>query len=111
MAWESEVVGTASNTITAVNQNTEVQYQLVFVKPFEGTFKDHMKLEPTEAGTKVTWYNEQPPLPFAMRLMAGMIKADISKAYQDGLTNLKAVDEAQPAAPAAPADTTAPAAH
>jgi hypothetical protein len=107
MSWVGEVVGTASNTIVSVSP-TEVQYQLVFLKPFQSTFSDFITLQPEGSSTKVTWRNEQAPMGFGMHLMAGMIKGNLDKEYATGLANLKKLAESQPVAPT---DTSTSAAH
>jgi hypothetical protein len=56
-SWEGETSGVGSMTLASAVENRSVQAKLVFKEPMESEADDSILLEPTPAGTKVTWRN------------------------------------------------------
>lgn len=55
-AWKgNEDVGSGKMTITASDPQERIEQDLVFIEPFASEADVLIALEPTEAGTKVTW--------------------------------------------------------
>jgi len=54
-SWASEQVGEGRMTILESKPNESIVIKLEFIKPFEATNQVTFKLEPADAGTRVTW--------------------------------------------------------
>lgn len=101
MAWESEVTGSGTQTVTAVDINKKLETDLKF-SDWDGTSKASFVLEEMGDSTNVTWVLDGSDIPFIFRgivvLMGGakMIEND----YEQGLAKMKSIVEAKPQVPA-----------
>lgn len=104
-AWEGEKTGKGKLTNTKVEPG-RIEQDLEFAG--EAPAKVWWTFVPEGSGTEVTWAFET-DLPFLQRVMGPMIDGMLGGQYEEGLKNLKAEIEQQPAAAAAaaPTDTTA----
>jgi len=107
MSWDGKKSGEGSLTVISAGTNQFVYSRLDFIKPFQSTMKDMMKLESVDGKTKVTWTNTG-GLPFWKgRLMGLFIEKMLGPDQRKGLDKLKSYTEALPAAapPVASVDT------
>jgi Polyketide cyclase / dehydrase and lipid transport len=107
MSWDGKKSGMGTITIISAGTNQFVYSQLDFIKPFQATAKDMMKLESADGKTKVTWTNTG-GLPFPLgRLMGLSIDKMLGGDQRKGLQKLKTFAESMPEPAAAVSDTTA----
>ncbi len=96
MSWvgDKDLSGTGSMTITSLEENKEINYDLAFVVPFEATSKGMMKLEENEGITTLTW-EDRGDIPFLMRpfFMFMDLDAQIGGDFEKGLENINAVSQ------------------
>jgi hypothetical protein len=92
----NDKVGEGKMLITGARPNQEVNIKLDFIKPFEGTSLTAFALGPASGGTKVNWSmsGENNFMMKAISLVHDM-DTDIGKEFDQGLSNLKAVSEAE----------------
>ena len=89
MNWDgNDSVGIGGMTITAMEGNSSVSYDLKFIAPWDMASNGAFMLSPDEGGTKVVWVDEG-DLPFFMRMMGGMMDAMIGPDFERGLSRLK----------------------
>jgi uncharacterized protein YndB with AHSA1/START domain len=95
--WDSEhkSVGKGSQEIKQIVNNERIDYEVVFIKPFEGVL--HSSLYTNAAGadsTKVTW-TAASRMKYPMNLMLLFMNMDkmIGKDFDESLQNLKKVLE------------------
>lgn len=96
-AWTgNDKVGEGKMLITGAKPNQEVNIKLDFIKPFEGTSSTGFLLDPASGGTKVTW-NTSGENNFVMKAFSLVHDTDgeIAKEFDQGLTQMKAVSEAE----------------
>ena len=87
-------VGEGSMEITDAQQDTRVDIDLVFLKPFKAENKVSMTLEPVEGGTDVTWAMSGKTT--VMTRVMGIFKSMddmVGPDFERGLSNLKEVVE------------------
>ncbi|TGL51493.1 polyketide cyclase [Leptospira kemamanensis] len=96
--WESQVkdVGVGEQEIKMINTDAlEMQTELRFFEPFEGTERSYMKvssLDPKKA--KVIWgFDGSMPYPFNLMLLFMNFEEMIGNDFEEGLSNLKSVLE------------------
>lgn len=96
MSWigDEELSGTGSMTITAIEPNKSINYDLAFVVPFEMSSKGGISLEEKDGKTIVTWY-DQGDIPFMMRPMMLFMDLDaqIGPDFEKGLANIDAITQ------------------
>lgn len=87
-------VGEGSMEITAAEENSRVDMDLMFLRPFKAENKVWMTLEPTEAGTRVTWSmsGEKTLMTRIMGIFKSM-DSMIGPDFENGLANLKEIVE------------------
>lgn len=108
-AWSGNgKAGAGSMTITEATPDQHVAIDLEFVKPFKSSSLTTFEFAPEGEGTKVTWvmsgrHNFLSKVMCLFNSMDKMVGPDFEK-------GLAAMSTSAAAAPAAPADTTAPAA-
>jgi Polyketide cyclase / dehydrase and lipid transport len=96
-AWTgNDKVGEGKMLITGAQPNQEVNIKLDFIKPFEGTSLTGFSLEPSPAGTKVTWSmsGENNFVMKAISLVHDM-DLEVGKDFERGLLALKGVSETE----------------
>lgn len=96
--WKgNDSVGEGQMTLTKVEANKGVEYDLHFMKPFESHNTAYMNMEKAEGGYKVTWgMKGHMPFPFnAMGLFMNMDK-QVGKDFEAGLATLKSMCESTP---------------
>ncbi|TGL17438.1 polyketide cyclase [Leptospira yanagawae] len=96
--WESQVkdVGVGEQEIKMINADAlEMQTELRFYEPFEGTERSYMKvssLDPKKS--KVIWgFDGSMPYPFNLTLLFMNFEEMIGNDFEEGLSNLKSVLE------------------
>ncbi len=85
--WVGQSIGSGKLTLANVIENQQLDYNLVFQKPWKIEAKTSFLLKKTENGTRVTWLM-QSSLPFFMFIMKKMMIALISNDYDRGLNML-----------------------
>lgn len=103
----NEKVGKGSMTVTRVEPGKEVEYDLVFIEPYETKSVVTTTMEPTEGGQKVTWTTKgDMKYPFnAMALFMSMDKM-LGPDFEAGLNNLKELSEKNEGMAATPTEAT-----
>jgi uncharacterized protein YndB with AHSA1/START domain len=107
MRWAgNEKVGRGAMAITEAKPDEVLKIRLDFVEPMDGTSDVQFAFQPEGGGTKVTWTLDGRQS-FAERLICTVLGMNVEQMvgadYERGLSNLKSVVEAAPAAaPAAP---------
>lgn len=96
-SWDSENknVGKGEQTIAKLVEGERVEFDLHFIKPFDGKAKSYIALEAlSETQTKVKWgFNSSMPYPMnIMRVVMNMEKM-LGDDLQTGLNNLKNILE------------------
>ncbi len=86
--WEGNRTGSGNMSITNESENSLIDYDLNFVKPWKSKAKVRFRLEPKDGGTEVAWGMDS-SLPFFMFWMTKMMTAFISMDYDRGLRMLK----------------------
>jgi hypothetical protein len=94
-SWQGKKVGVGSLTLKSLDMS-HLHFLLEFVKPWKSKAKDNWMFEPwADMDTKVHWQNSgELPWPIA-RLMGPMLQKSLSKQFEQGLENLKAMCEAK----------------
>lgn len=94
MSWvgNEELSGTGSMTISGLEMNKSVNYDLAFEIPYEMSSKGGMILEEKEGKTSMTWYDEG-DIPFLMRPMMLFMDLDaqIGPDFERGMTRIDSV--------------------
>jgi carbon monoxide dehydrogenase subunit G len=101
----NDKVGEGRMTITESVPSDKVGIRLEFIKPFASTCTTNFALQPNSEGTHVTWTMDGTN-GFMMKAMGLFMNMDdmVGKDFDKGLASLKAIAEAEAAAPP---DTTA----
>ena len=92
-SWDSnnKDVGKGEQTITGVTENERVDYNIHFIKPFDGLALAYMTttaVTPTQ--TKVKWgFSSKMPWPMNLMLLFMNMEDMLGKDLSIGLTNLK----------------------
>lgn len=99
-SWEgNKEVGSGEQEITRIEEGSRIETQLRFLKPWKSTSDAYIEVEPAPDNTsKVRWgFSGQNGFP--MRLMMLVVSMDkmVGKDFEEGLSDLKARLEAQPA--------------
>jgi uncharacterized protein YndB with AHSA1/START domain len=86
--------GAGSMRVTQAEPDREVTVEVDFVKPFAAHNVNVLQLEPARNATNVTW-SWHGQLPYVARVMGVFVdmNAALSKHFEDGLANLKALAE------------------
>lgn len=96
-AWESQKddVGKGEQEIAQIVEGEKIDYNLHFIKPFEGLAKSTLKTEEVSATeTKVKWaFSSSMPYPMNIMLLCMDMEGMLGKSLQDGLNNLKTILE------------------
>ncbi|MBO9153791.1 SRPBCC family protein [Chitinophaga sp. GCM10012297] len=95
--WDSQhkSVGKGSQEIKRIVDNEKIDYEVVFIKPFEGVLQSSLYTAPVgESGTKVTWTSAS-RMKYPMNLMLLFMNMEnmIGKDFDESLQNLKKVLE------------------
>jgi uncharacterized protein YndB with AHSA1/START domain len=93
-AWEGNSdVGSGEQEIKAMQENTRIDYELRFIKPWESTSPVYMTLEDAAAGsTKLKWaISGKMTYPTNIMMLFMDMDAALGKDFADGLNNLKAL--------------------
>ncbi|MBO6523010.1 MAG: SRPBCC family protein [Balneolaceae bacterium] len=86
--WEGSRVGAGSMKITGEEENSSVDYDLNFLKPWKSEAKVRFMIDGKGDQTKVTWSMDS-SLPWYMFWMVGMMDSWIGMDYERGLGMLK----------------------
>ena len=93
-SWESEIVGSGSQTIETVQKPILFETKLDFYKPQKSHGKAYVKLVTNDAGTKVTWgMIGSMPYPFNVMILFMNMEKSMGKDWNNGLLKLKALSE------------------
>lgn len=99
-AWDSEdrKAGKGEQVIRHVEEGVGIDYNLHFMKPFEGRATARMTTDAvSENETKVTWrFRGKMPYPMNLMLLFMNMDKTIGNDLQTGLNNLKGLLEKQP---------------
>ncbi|MCB9224176.1 MAG: SRPBCC family protein [Crocinitomicaceae bacterium] len=86
--WSGDLVGSGEMTIIDQKENSSIDYDLTFLKPWKSKSKVGFIIAPDDNGSKVTWTMES-KLPWFMFWMKKMMSAFIGMDYKRGLLLLK----------------------
>jgi len=93
-SWDSEIVGTGSQTIKSVQKPTLFETKLDFLKPHESHGEAYVKLEEEGTGTKATWgMTGSMPYPFNVMILFMNMEKSMGKDWDNGLGKLKTLSE------------------
>jgi uncharacterized membrane protein len=92
-SWEGEKVGAGRQELVKAVPERELDYDLLFIKPWKSRSKVGFSFEPRDQGTKVTWTMEG-MLPSVMFFMKKKVSAMVGQDFERGLALLKAKLEA-----------------
>lgn len=88
-SWSGKIIGSGKMTIVEIEENKSIKCNLEFFEPQPMASKICWKLDPTAAGTHVTWTNHgtlsYPVERFFGLMLDGMLGPD----FERGLNNLK----------------------
>lgn len=95
-SWESDIVGSGSQTIAVINKPTLFETELNFYKPQKSHGKAYIKLVPQNTGIKTTW-GMTGTMPYPMNIMIVFMNMEKSmgKDWDNGLSKLKKLSEKQ----------------
>ena len=94
-AWDSEnkKIGKGEQEITNIAEGSRIDYELRFVKPFEGKGQSYLVTEDDGSNTKVKWgFAGKMPYPMNIMLLLGM-KKSLGDDLSTSLSNMKSVME------------------
>ena len=93
-------VGAGRQTIIESTPNELVRLKLEFFEPMSGVATSEFRLQPTTAGTTVTW-SMHGPKNYLSKLMCMFMSMDkmIGGDFEKGLANLKTLTETRPGRP------------
>ena len=93
-SWESDIVGSGSQTIAVVEKPTLFETNLDFLKPHESHGKAYVKLMSDGMETKVTWgMTGNMPYPFNIMTIFMDMEKTMGKDWENGLMKLKKMSE------------------
>jgi len=92
--WESNIVGSGSQTIAVVEKPTLFETELNFYKPYKSHGKAYIKLVSQGNATKATW-GMTGNMPYPMNIMTLFMNMDknMGKDWNHGLSKLKKLSE------------------
>ena len=105
-AWDgNDDVGAGKMTILESKPNELIKIKLDFTRPMEDTSTTQFTFKPAGEGTEVQWemYGEQNFVGKAICMFMNMDKM-VGGQFEEGLSNIKKIVEAEPAQPAEDAD-------
>ena len=86
--WKGKRLGEGNMKITAEEENSWIDYDLAFLKPWKSQAKVRFELKAKGDSTEVTWFMDS-SLPFFMFWMKKMMEAFVGMDYERGLMLLK----------------------
>jgi len=93
-SWESDIVGSGSQTIAKVEKPQLFETELNFTKPNESNGKAYVKLVPEGASTNATWgMTGTMPYPFNLMNLFMDMEKNMGKDWDNGLSKLKMLSE------------------
>ena len=93
-SWESNIVGTGSQTIALIEKPTYFETELNFYKPHKSHGKAYVKLVSKGRGTKATWgMTGNMPYPMNVMILFLNMEKNMGKDWDRGLTRLKNLSE------------------
>jgi uncharacterized membrane protein len=93
-SWEGEKVGAGQQELVKMVPERELDYDLLFIKPWKSRSKIGFRFEPRGKGTNVTWTMEG-TLPTVMFFMKKKMSAMLGQDFERGLALLKGKLEAE----------------
>lgn len=92
--WESDKIGTGSQTILRIDTSELLVTKLDFLKPHESHGQAFVKLESESGATKVTWgMSGSMPYPFNIMILFMNMEKMMGKDFDNGLNKLKRLVE------------------
>jgi effector-binding domain-containing protein len=91
--WVSEESGSGEMTFTTVELNKRIEFDLLFLEPFDSEAKAVISFEQIKGKTKVSWSMHQ-EYPFLLRVFGLLADNMIGPDFELGLQNLKSYVEA-----------------
>lgn len=93
-SWESEIVGSGSQTITTIQPPVMIETDLEFVKPQKSQGKAYIKLLTDGTRTNATWgMTGSIPYPMNIMILFMNLEKDMGKDWERGLYHLKTLSE------------------
>lgn len=93
-SWESDIVGSGSQTIANVQKPSLFETNLDFTKPHESHGKAYVKLLADGAQTKATWgMTGSMPYPMNVMILFMNMEKSMGKDWDRGLSRLKKLSE------------------
>lgn len=93
-SWESEIVGTGSQTIETIEKPNLFETKLDFLKPHESHGKAFVKLASEGINTKATWgMSGNMPYPANIMILFMNMEKSMGKDWDNGLSKLKKMSE------------------
>jgi hypothetical protein len=93
-SWESDIVGSGSQTIVAIDKPTFFETDLNFFKPYKSHGKAYLKLVSEGTATKATW-GMKGNMPYPMNILTLFMNMDktMGNDWNHGLSKLKKLSE------------------
>lgn len=90
-AWESEETGTGYQTIMGLTPNEKVDFEITFIKPFEGKAANTVLFEAIDSTQTKVVNTFSSSMPYPMNIMMLFMDMDemMGKEMQNGLNNMK----------------------
>jgi len=93
-SWESDIVGSGSQTISRIEKPQLFETELNFTEPNESNGKAYVKLMPEGASTNATWgMTGTIPYPFNIMNLFMDMEKNMGKDWDNGLSKLKMLSE------------------
>lgn len=86
--WEGDITGSGNMTILSEKANKQIDYDLLFLKPWKSKAKVSFFLSQKDTGTEVTWTLNS-SLPFFLFWMKKSMETFVGMDYDRGLNMLK----------------------
>ncbi len=86
--WLGTFIGAGNMTLAAANENTSLDYELNFLKPWKSRAEVGFRFAPADGGTRVEWWMKG-NLPFFLFFMKSKMAGFVGGDYQRGLKMLK----------------------
>lgn len=94
-AWESAQTGIGYQTIMGLTPNQKIDYEIIFIKPFEGTASNTVTFEAIDSNQTKLVNTFVSHSPYPMNIMGLFVDMDemMGKEMQKSLNNMKAILE------------------
>jgi len=91
--WNGKKVGNGSLTLRETDERN-ANFDLQFIKPMKSTASDNWHFEPISQNETIVTWNNNGELPYpSARLIGPLLKKNLDKQFNEGLSNLKKMCE------------------